>query len=236
MAARLKLQDIDIEAANDRLKPQLDLVASYTARGLSGSKHDTTVPFAGFPIVFDEDFDGGPFTSLHNLARMRFPDASVGVQVSIPLGNRAAKADVAVAQSARRQTLTLRDQRGAAHRGGSAQRRHRAADRVAAIGSRARQPRSGGSAAAGGTGSLPGRPDHHVPGADASERSRGRARRGNDGADGVSPRPRGTRPRARHAAARSQHHGRGKQVSTTSSETRTSYDDETSRKPLRECE
>jgi outer membrane protein len=109
VAARLKLQDIDIEAANDRLKPQLDLVASYTARGLSGSKHDTQVPFAGFPIVFDEDFDGGPLQSLHNLARMRFPDASVGVQVSIPLGNRAARADVAVAQSQRRQTLTLRD-------------------------------------------------------------------------------------------------------------------------------
>jgi outer membrane protein len=109
VTARLKLQDIDIEAANDRLKPQLDLVASYTARGLSGSKHDTQVPFAGFPIVFDEDFDGGPLQSLHNLARMRFPDASVGVQISIPLGNRAARADVAVAQSARRQTLTLRD-------------------------------------------------------------------------------------------------------------------------------
>ncbi len=109
VAARLKLQDIDIEAANDRLKPQLDLVASYTARGLSGSKHDATVPFAGIPVVFNEEFDGGPFTSLTNLARMRFPDASVGVQVSIPIGNRAAKADVAVAQSVRRQTLSLRD-------------------------------------------------------------------------------------------------------------------------------
>ena len=109
VTARLKLQDIDIEAATDRLKPQLDLVASYTARGLSGSKHDATVPFAGIPVVFNEDFDGGPFTSLHNLARMRFPDASVGVQVSIPLGNRAARADVATAQSVRRQTLTLRD-------------------------------------------------------------------------------------------------------------------------------
>jgi outer membrane protein len=109
VAARLKLQDIEIEAATDRLKPQLDFVASYTARGLSGSKHDATVPFAGIPVVFNDEFDGGPFTSLHNLARMRFPDASVGVQVSIPLGNRAAKADVAVAQSARRQTLSLRD-------------------------------------------------------------------------------------------------------------------------------
>jgi outer membrane protein len=109
VAARLKLQDIDIEAANDRLKPQLDLVASYTARGLSGSKHDATVPFAGIPVVFNEEFDGGPLTSLHNLARMRFPDASVGVQVSIPIGNRAAKADVAVAQSVKRQTLSLRD-------------------------------------------------------------------------------------------------------------------------------
>jgi outer membrane protein len=109
VAARLKLQDIDIEAANDRLKPQLDLVASYTARGLSGSEHDARVPIQGIPVVFNEEFDGGPFTSLTNLARMRFPDASVGVQISIPLGNRAAKADVAVAQSVRRQTLSLRD-------------------------------------------------------------------------------------------------------------------------------
>jgi outer membrane protein len=109
VAARLKLQDIEIEAANDRLKPQLDLVASYTARGLSGSEHDARVPIQGIPVVFNDEFDGGPLTSLHNLARMRFPDASVGVQVSIPIGNRAAKADVAVAQSARRQTLSLRD-------------------------------------------------------------------------------------------------------------------------------
>jgi outer membrane protein len=110
VAARLKLQDIEIEAATDRLKPQLDLVASYTARGLSGSEHDDAqVPFQGFPIVFNDEFDGGPWTSLTNLARMRFPDASVGVQVSIPLGNRAAKADVAVAQSVKRQTLSLRD-------------------------------------------------------------------------------------------------------------------------------
>ena len=109
VAARLKLQDIDIEAASDRLKPQLDLVASYTARGLSGSEHDATIPIQGFPVIFHDEFDGGPLTSWGNLARMRFPDASVGVQVSIPLGNRAAKADVAVAQSAKRQTLSLRD-------------------------------------------------------------------------------------------------------------------------------
>jgi HAE1 family hydrophobic/amphiphilic exporter-1 len=109
VTARLKLQDIDIEAANDRLKPQFDLVASYTARGLSGNKHDASIPFVGVPIVFNDEFDGGPLTSLNNLARMRFPDASVGVQVSIPIGNRAAKADVAVAESAKRQALSLRD-------------------------------------------------------------------------------------------------------------------------------
>ena len=83
--------------------------SSYTARGLSGSKHEASIPFVGVPIVFNDEFDGGPLTSLNNLARMRFPDASVGVQVSIPIGNRAAKADVAVAQSAKRQTLSLRD-------------------------------------------------------------------------------------------------------------------------------
>jgi outer membrane protein len=107
--ARARLQDIEIEAAHDRVKPQLDLVASYTARGLAGDQTDTTFPIPGFPVVFPDDLSGGLGTSLGNLGRQRFPDASVGVQVSIPLGNRAARADVAIAESTRRQVVTLRD-------------------------------------------------------------------------------------------------------------------------------
>jgi HAE1 family hydrophobic/amphiphilic exporter-1 len=39
----------------------------------------------------------------------RFPDASVGVSLTVPLGNHVAKADLATAQTTKRQTLTMRE-------------------------------------------------------------------------------------------------------------------------------
>jgi len=107
--ARLRLQDIEIDAARDRLEPQLDLVASYTARGLAGHRNDSPVLIPAFSVSLPDDLSGSPLTSLGNLARQRFPDASVGVQVSIPLGNRVARADLATAESARRQAVALRE-------------------------------------------------------------------------------------------------------------------------------
>lgn len=109
VAARVRLQDVEIEAARDRLKPQVDLVAGYTTRGLAGDKSDSSFPIAGIPVVFQDELSGGLPTSIENLARHRFPDASVGVQVTIPFGNRAAHADVATAESTRRQVLLMRD-------------------------------------------------------------------------------------------------------------------------------
>lgn len=109
VAARLRLQDVEIEAARDRLKPQVDLVASYTSRGLAGDKNDSALPINFIPVVFHDELSGGLPTSTENLLRQRFPDASVGVQISIPFGNRAAHADVATAESQRRQVLLQRD-------------------------------------------------------------------------------------------------------------------------------
>jgi outer membrane protein len=112
VAARVKLQDIEIESAKDRLKPQVDLVAAYTSRGLAGHLNDDAKPFGGIPLILPADLTGGLATSVDLLARQQFPDASVGVQISIPIGNRAARADVAAAESTRRQVVTMRDREG----------------------------------------------------------------------------------------------------------------------------
>jgi outer membrane protein len=108
--ARVQLQDIDIESARDRLKPQLDLVAAYTSRGLAGALNDYARPIIpGIPLIVPDATNGAIGQSLANLARQRFPDASVGVSLTVPIGNRVAKADLATAEVTKRQTATIRD-------------------------------------------------------------------------------------------------------------------------------
>lgn len=107
--ARLRLQDVEIDAAKDRLKPQLDIVAGYTSRGLAGSLNPDAKPFAGLSLAVPEDLDGGLGSSIDSLARQRFPDASVGLAFTLPIGQRAAHADVATAESGRRQAVALQE-------------------------------------------------------------------------------------------------------------------------------
>jgi outer membrane protein len=110
LTARVQLSDIDIQSARDRLKPQLDLVAAYTSRGLAGALNDWARPIIpGIPLVVPDSTSGGFGQSLANLAKQRFPDASVGVSLTIPLGNHVAKADLATAQTTKTQTLTIQE-------------------------------------------------------------------------------------------------------------------------------
>lgn len=99
---RLARQDVDIDAALDRVRPQVDLVASYSGRGLAGTRNeDAFQPFG--PVVPADDVRGGFIQSLRTLGDNEFPDASLGVAVVIPIGNTAAKQDVAIARAIRRQ-------------------------------------------------------------------------------------------------------------------------------------
>jgi outer membrane protein len=110
ITARVQLQDIEIDAARDRLKPQFDVVANYTSRGLAGSLNDFAKPIIpGIPLVVSDATSGGLNQSLWNLTRQRFPDASVGVSLTVPIGNRVAKADLATAEITKKQTLTQQD-------------------------------------------------------------------------------------------------------------------------------
>jgi outer membrane protein TolC len=108
LATRLERQDIEIDAALDRVRPQVDLVASYQGRGLAGTQNpDAFSPFG--PIVIDDDIRGGLGQSLLTIGQNEFPDAALGVSVVIPIGNTAAKQDVAIARALRRQSTATLD-------------------------------------------------------------------------------------------------------------------------------
>jgi outer membrane protein TolC len=107
--ARLALQAIDLDAARDRLKPQLDVVGGYTARGVAGARSEDVRPFPGLTVEFAEELEGALGASLESVALHRFPDVTAGVVLTIPLGHRAARADIATAESARRQITAARE-------------------------------------------------------------------------------------------------------------------------------
>lgn len=82
-----ELNQIDKRYFRDQLKPQIDFIGSYTAQGLAGTvtpNGQGRVP----PALI-----GGYFTSLSNVFGLNFPSYRIGVTVSLPFGNRAAKAD-----------------------------------------------------------------------------------------------------------------------------------------------
>jgi len=108
LARRLERQDVEIESALDRVRPQVDLVASYNGRGLAGTQNEDAIqPFG--PVVVDDDLRGALGSSLRTLAENDFPDASLGVAVVIPIGNAAARQDVAIARATRRQAEATLD-------------------------------------------------------------------------------------------------------------------------------
>jgi outer membrane protein TolC len=102
-------QDVEIDVARDRLRPALDLVASYNMRGLAGSENaGLLAPFPGLTINIPDDLLGNLGQTYANLFTQRFNDIAVGVTMSVPVGNHAAEADLASARISRRQaTLSL---------------------------------------------------------------------------------------------------------------------------------
>ncbi len=79
--------------------PRLDLVASYQRRGLAGGANPAATNFNGEPAVVPRPLSGGTGRSLGTIGENRFPDAAVGLSLSLPIGNRTAKANLAIAQS-----------------------------------------------------------------------------------------------------------------------------------------
>ena len=81
-----EINKIDERFYRDQTKPQIDLVGSYTAQGLAGTQAGERIPPA--------NLIGGYFNSLGNLFGQDFPTYRVGVAISLPWGNRTAKANL----------------------------------------------------------------------------------------------------------------------------------------------
>ncbi len=97
-AAELERRRVESALARDAVRPSLDAIVVYDRFGLAG---DANPASASEPIP--AALRGGLNDSLDGLASNDFSDTKVGLRLSLPLGNRAARAGASVAASAERQ-------------------------------------------------------------------------------------------------------------------------------------
>jgi HAE1 family hydrophobic/amphiphilic exporter-1 len=97
----IDLNTLDTRLNREQAKPQINAVGELSTQGLSGH----AIPFVASPILQELGltagalpaiFPGGYTQSLNNVYNGRFPTVQVGVQMSLPLRNRTALAQVAV--------------------------------------------------------------------------------------------------------------------------------------------
>lgn len=104
--ARLQLDNAGINLAGSRnaVLPSVDLVASVANSGLGGSPNVVPALNNGIPRGTDPQFTGGAGTALGQVFARNYPNYGVGVQVTIPIRNRIAQADVQRDQHSVRQS------------------------------------------------------------------------------------------------------------------------------------
>jgi HAE1 family hydrophobic/amphiphilic exporter-1 len=114
---------LDISTLNTRLareaaRPRIDAFANLSLSGLAG----TVVPQGDSPLAaffpglgtVPPMFLGGYGQSLSNIAHGNFPIAQVGVQMSLPIRNRTAQSQAAIAAAEGRRLLLVENQVGMA--------------------------------------------------------------------------------------------------------------------------
>ena len=94
---------LSLKGSRNQLLPQLDIVASATNNALAGSPNSLP-PVPNTVRNFDPFFIGGSGALLSQVFQRNFPDYGIGFQLSIPLRNRVAQADVARDQLQLRQS------------------------------------------------------------------------------------------------------------------------------------
>ncbi len=111
---RLKNQGISLKGVRNAMLPQVSVFADLTNNGLAGRLNEDFMGFPGIENPVSDFFLGGLGTSLSHLLQRNFPDYSIGVQVSFPLRNRRAQADITATLLERRQEdIRLRQQENA---------------------------------------------------------------------------------------------------------------------------
>ena len=103
---QLTNNDMDLKAIRNAMLPSVDAYVNLTNNGLVGQFNDT-----GEGVQVSDYFLGGLGKGLGQVFRRNFPDYVAGVQVSFPLKNRRAQADMAASLLERRQQdIRLRQQ------------------------------------------------------------------------------------------------------------------------------
>jgi HAE1 family hydrophobic/amphiphilic exporter-1 len=86
--------------ADDRVRPTLDLVASYDRFGLTGSSNPAASDIPGLEAEVPPQLEGGWGSAFGALGDGDFDDARLALELSLPLGRRTARADAEIARAA----------------------------------------------------------------------------------------------------------------------------------------
>jgi outer membrane protein TolC len=102
-AAKLQLNntEISLQGTKNELRPELDLVGSIQNNGLAGSGNAGLVPF---PAGVYNGLGGGYGTAIGQLFKFDYPSYTIGLNLTLPVHNRVAQADVARDELQVRQT------------------------------------------------------------------------------------------------------------------------------------
>jgi outer membrane protein len=101
-AAKLQLTNsqISLKGTRNELLPELDLVGNYQSAGLAGGQNPG-INVVGNPIA---GVGGNYGTVLDQILKQTYPTVSVGINLTLPVRNRVAQADVARDELQLRQT------------------------------------------------------------------------------------------------------------------------------------
>lgn len=90
-----EINEIDRKFLKDQIKPQIDLVASYTSSGLAGTQNPILrSPFGNQPIVVPDYLTGGAGKVPIEILANRYPTFRVGINFNLPFKNETAKAQL----------------------------------------------------------------------------------------------------------------------------------------------
>ena len=134
----VQVSELDARLAEEQAKPQVNLTAEVETQGLAGrvlpqtssifgslftglfTQVNELSALAGIPPLsttgtgstssVPDFFVGGYGQSLSNLKDFRFPTIKIGVQVSVPIRNRTARAQAGIAETNKKQTQTQQQQ------------------------------------------------------------------------------------------------------------------------------
>jgi outer membrane protein len=96
---QLAIDDVSTRVANNNLRPDLSLGATYTSNGLGGPVFDNS---SGTPVLVS---GGGLGDSFSQLGGFNFPTYAVSLQLRFPFRNSAASADLGSALVSKRRDL-----------------------------------------------------------------------------------------------------------------------------------